>query len=90
MPKNNYFFFVSAAPRLQALRNRETVGDSRAAVGAAIRNYALELAQDKSTTFAQNIENFIQCTIDSRETNPQVNFKFKNTMLSCMLLIYSY
>lgn len=64
-------FFVTAPPRLQALRNRES--DPKAAVGAAIRNYALALAQDKSTTFAQNIENFIQCTCESRETNPQVS-----------------
>lgn len=65
---------LTAPPRLQALRNRETGGPS--AVGAAIRNFALELAQDKSTTFAQNIENFIACTCESRETNPQVSVIF--------------
>lgn len=59
-----------AAPRLQALRNREQAGPK--AVGAAIRAYALELAQDKTTTFAQNIDNFIACTCESKEDRPQV------------------
>lgn len=73
--------FLSAPPRLQALRNRESSGP--AAVGAAIRNYALALAQDKSTTFAQNIENFIDCTRESRETNPQVSTTIK--LIVCLL-----
>lgn len=56
---------------MQALRNREQAGPK--AVGAAIRAYALELAQDKTTTFAQNIDNFIACTCESKEDRPQVN-----------------
>lgn len=79
----------SAAPRLQALRNREQAGPK--AVGAAIRAYALELAQDKTTTFAQNIDNFIACTCESKEDKPQVKiihricmyyfFKLKQTIV---------
>lgn len=75
-------FLISAPPRLQALRNREV--DPKAAVGAAIRNYALALAQDKSTTFAQNIENFIQCTCESRETNPQIVMRNMRQFMSGM------
>ncbi|XP_060531788.1 protein sprint isoform X4 [Cylas formicarius] len=59
-----------SAPRVEALRNREPGGPKT--VGLAIRTYALELAQDKSTTFAQNVDNFIACTCESKETNPQV------------------
>lgn len=64
-----YLYCFVAAPRLQALRNRD---HGSKVVGMAIRQYALDLAQDKTTTFAQNIDNFIACTCDSKETNPQV------------------
>lgn len=30
------------------------------------------MAQDRSTTFAQNIDNFIACTRESKESNPQI------------------
>lgn len=73
---------VSAAPRLQALRNRERSGPK--AVGAAIRTYALELAQDKNTTFAQNIDNFIACTCESKETNPQIIMRNMRQFMSGM------
>lgn len=66
-------------PRLQALRNRDLGG-----TGASIRAYALHLAGDKSTTFAQNIDNFIQCTHDSRETNPQVVMRNMRQFMSGM------
>lgn len=65
------FCLFLAAPRLQALRSKEP-NENRAIVGAEIRNCAFELAQDKSTTFAQNIDNFIACTLESKESNPQV------------------
>lgn len=65
-----FVLMFTAAPRLQALRNREQAGPKT--VGAAIRAYALELAQDKTTTFAQNIDNFIACTCESKEDRPQV------------------
>ncbi|XP_063927550.1 protein sprint isoform X4 [Zophobas morio] len=71
-----------AAPRLQALRNREQTGPK--AVGAAIRTYALELAQDKNTTFAQNIDNFIACTCESKETNPQIIMRNMRQFMSGM------
>ncbi|XP_051169511.1 protein sprint isoform X2 [Leptopilina boulardi] len=54
-------------PRLQSLRNREAGG-----TGSSIRTYALQLALDKSTTFSQNIENFIQCTKEGKEASPHV------------------
>ncbi|XP_068907200.1 protein sprint isoform X5 [Tenebrio molitor] len=71
-----------SAPRLQALRNRERSGPK--AVGAAIRTYALELAQDKNTTFAQNIDNFIACTCESKETNPQIIMRNMRQFMSGM------
>lgn len=69
------------APRLHALRNRD--GD-KTTVGASIRSYALDLAQDKSTTFAQNIDNFIACTCDSKETNPQIVMRNMRQFMSGM------
>lgn len=51
------------------MRNREHCGSK---AGAGIHNYALELAKDKTTTFAQNIDNFISCTLESRESSPQI------------------
>jgi hypothetical protein len=71
-----------SAPRLQALRNRERSGPK--AVGASIRTYALELAQDKNTTFAQNIDNFIACTCESKETNPQIIMRNMRQFMSGM------
>lgn len=69
----------AAPPRLQALRNRDLGG-----TGASIRAYALHLAADKSTTFAQSIDNFIACTRDSRETNPQVVMRNMRQFMSGM------
>ncbi|XP_031341576.1 protein sprint isoform X3 [Photinus pyralis] len=70
-----------SAPRLQALRNRE---NGCRTVGTAIRQYALDLAQDKSTTFAQNIDNFIACTCESKEVNPQVVMRNMRQFMSGM------
>ncbi|XP_065347669.1 protein sprint isoform X3 [Cloeon dipterum] len=66
-------------PRLQALRSRD--GGS---TGAAIRAYALQLAADKSTTFAQNVENFIQCTRESKERSPNVAMRNMRQFMSGM------
>ncbi|XP_059480304.1 protein sprint [Neocloeon triangulifer] len=66
-------------PRLQALRARD--GGS---TGATIRAYALQLAADKSTTFAQNIENFIQCTRESKERSPHVAMRNMRQFMSGM------
>ncbi|XP_044581676.1 protein sprint isoform X2 [Cotesia glomerata] len=54
-------------PRLQALKNREGCG-----TGSSIRAYALLLAADKTTVFSQNIDNFIQCTMEGKEASPHV------------------
>ncbi|CAH1792387.1 unnamed protein product [Owenia fusiformis] len=55
-----------STPRLISLktRNREP--------GVRIRDYISKLAVDKKTTFGSTVENFIQCTRDSTETNPSV------------------
>lgn len=52
-------------PRLQSLRNRD-------GSGSKIRFYALQLAADKTTTFSQNIDNFIQCTKEGKEASPHI------------------
>ncbi|XP_045499646.1 protein sprint isoform X5 [Colias croceus] len=71
---------LAAAGRVRALRGGRT---SRGA-GAALRAYALHLAQDKSTTFAQNVDNFIACTLDSKETCPQVMMRNMRQFMSGM------
>ncbi|XP_054730491.1 protein sprint isoform X2 [Anastrepha obliqua] len=40
--------------------------------GDLVRACTLQLAEDPSSTFARNIENFISCTKESREAAPQV------------------
>lgn len=37
-----------------------------------ISSYVFELASSKDTTFAKSIDNFIECTKESTETNPTV------------------
>ncbi|KAE8751178.1 hypothetical protein FOCC_FOCC002006 [Frankliniella occidentalis] len=64
---------------MHALRSRDTAGP-----GASIRAYALHLAADKSTTFAQNVDNFIACTKESRETRPQVVMRNMRQFMSGM------
>ncbi|XP_076683210.1 src homology 2 domain-containing protein sprint isoform X6 [Andrena cerasifolii] len=66
-------------PRLQALRNRENGGS-----GTTIRSYALQLAADKTTTFSQNIENFIQCTKEGKEASPHVVMRNMRQFMSGM------
>ncbi|XP_011351800.1 protein sprint isoform X3 [Ooceraea biroi] len=67
-------------PRVQALsRNRD-----QNETGAAIRTYALQLAADKTTTFSQNIENFIQCTRESKEANAKVVMRNMRQFMSGM------
>ncbi|XP_048526431.1 protein sprint isoform X5 [Dendroctonus ponderosae] len=72
-----------SSARLDRLKNGDQNGQSKA-VGTTIRNYALELAQDKSTTFAQNVDNFIACTCESKETNPQVVMRNMRQFMSGM------
>ncbi|XP_068628116.1 protein sprint isoform X7 [Battus philenor] len=71
---------LAAAGRVKALRGGRT---SRGA-GAALRAYALHLAQDKSTTFAQNVDNFIACTLDSKEVCPQIMMRNMRQFMSGM------
>ncbi|KAJ2951791.1 hypothetical protein O0L34_g13956 [Tuta absoluta] len=42
------------------------------------------MAQDKSTIFAQNVDNFIACTLDSKETCPQVMMRNMRQFMSGM------
>ncbi|KAK9512437.1 hypothetical protein O3M35_000871 [Rhynocoris fuscipes] len=56
------------APRLAALQRTRECGGT----GASIRSYTLQLAADKTTVFAQTIDNFICCTRESKETRPQI------------------
>lgn len=46
--------------------------------------YALSLGQDATSTFARNIENFITCTKDSRETSPHVMMRNMRQFMSGM------
>ncbi|KAL3246030.1 hypothetical protein MRX96_058000 [Rhipicephalus microplus] len=41
-------------------------------VGADVKSYIFKLVQERNTTFAMTIENFIQCTRESSETSPAV------------------
>ncbi|XP_015436399.1 PREDICTED: protein sprint [Dufourea novaeangliae] len=66
-------------PRLQALRNRDNTG-----TGSTIRTYALQLAADKTTTFSQNIDNFIQCTKEGKEASPHVVMRNMRQFMSGM------
>ncbi|KAG1653318.1 Protein sprint [Nymphon striatum] len=53
-------------PRLVALRNNEKDSCDK------LQQYIICLSQDKSTTFGMAIENFIQCTQESTESNPHI------------------
>ncbi|XP_047736932.1 protein sprint isoform X1 [Hyalella azteca] len=55
------------SPQLLALRHRKD-----AESGNAIREYSLQLGSDKSSMFAQNIEQFIKCTLETSEKDPEV------------------
>lgn len=68
-------------PRVQVLsKNRDQLN----ATGASIRTYALQLAADKTTTFSQNIDNFIQCTRESKEAIPHVVMRNMRQFMSGM------
>lgn len=66
---------------MQALsKNRDQVNGT----GMTIRTYALQLAADKTTTFSQNIDNFIQCTRESKEAIPHVVMRNMRQFMSGM------
>ncbi|XP_066150243.1 protein sprint [Euwallacea fornicatus] len=73
-----------SSARIEELKNGDQNAGPSKAVGSAIRNYALELAQDKTTTFAQNIDNFIACTCEAKETNPQIVMRNMRQFMSGM------
>ncbi|XP_037918513.1 protein sprint isoform X4 [Hermetia illucens] len=50
----------------------------------SIRDYTLQLANDHSSTFSRNIENFIACTKESREPAPQVVMRNMRQFMSGM------
>lgn len=68
---NNIYvrLFLPAPPRLKALAQTRGMNSTP---GATVRAYAFKLAAEKETVFAKAIDNFIACTIESRETKPQV------------------
>lgn len=57
--------------------------DSTAA-GSSIADYAHALANDSSSTFARNIQNFITCTKEAREITPQVMMRNMRQFMSGM------
>lgn len=61
-------------------RNKTQQGGPGETVGA----YALQLASEKTSTFARNIENFISCTKESREIAPQVVMRNMRQFMSGM------
>ncbi|XP_050547742.1 protein sprint isoform X3 [Daktulosphaira vitifoliae] len=71
-----------AAPRIQALAKSRLMAQT--GTGSSTREYALQLAADKSTVFAQSIDNFICCTVESKETNPSVVMRNVRQFMSGM------
>lgn len=57
---------LMASRKLGGLYKRDST------VGADIKSYIFKLVQERNTTFAMTIENFIQCTRESSETSPAV------------------
>ncbi|KAM8718463.1 hypothetical protein ACLKA7_001640 [Drosophila subpalustris] len=63
---------------------RNKINVQSAGPGDSLRAYTLQLAQDPSSTFARNIENFISCTKESREAVPQVIMRNMRQFMSGM------
>lgn len=55
------------SPQLLALRHRQDAEN-----GVAIKDYAIGLGSDTSTTFSRAVSNFITCTLESPERDPTV------------------
>lgn len=70
-----YIFLILGHPR-----NKASAGGPGDTIGA----YALALAQDSTSTFSRNIENFISCTKDSRESSPQIVMRNMRQFMSGM------
>ncbi|XP_025413709.1 protein sprint isoform X4 [Sipha flava] len=71
-----------AAPRIQALARSRLMAQT--GTGSSTREYALQLAADKSTVFARSIDNFVCCTVESKETNPSVVMRNVRQFMSGM------
>lgn len=78
---SSIIFFVAAPPRLLALAKTRAASSTP---GATVRAYAFKLAADKETVFAKAIDNFISCTIESKETKPQVVMRNMRQFMSGM------
>lgn len=52
--------------------------------GESVRAYTVSLAEDKSSTFSQNIDHFITCTRESHENTPQVVMRNMRQFMSGM------
>ncbi|XP_032593965.1 protein sprint isoform X2 [Drosophila grimshawi] len=63
---------------------RNKINTQSSGPGDSLRAYTLQLAQDPSSTFARNIENFISCTKESREAAPQVVMRNMRQFMSGM------
>lgn len=72
------------ASLLLAGHPRNKMNIQSAGPGDSLRAYTLQLAQDPSSTFARNIENFISCTKESREAAPQVVMRNMRQFMSGM------
>nr|XP_016942244.1 protein sprint isoform X4 [Drosophila suzukii] len=82
---------VATILRNPSMRDREVLCHPRnkmsiqsSGPGDSLRAYTLQLAQDPSSTFARNIENFICCTKESREAAPQVVMRNMRQFMSGM------
>ncbi|XP_050442799.1 protein sprint isoform X2 [Adelges cooleyi] len=71
-----------AAPRIQALARSRLMAQT--GTGSSTREYALQLAADKTTVFAQSIDNFVCCTVESKETTPTVVMRNVRQFMSGM------
>ncbi|XP_023031144.1 protein sprint isoform X2 [Drosophila willistoni] len=82
---------VATIVRNPSMRDREVLCHPRNKMniqscgpGDSLRAYTLQLAQDPSSTFARQIENFICCTKESREAAPQVIMRNMRQFMSGM------
>ncbi|XP_031634715.1 protein sprint isoform X2 [Contarinia nasturtii] len=80
---------IATILRSRSCRDREVLSHPRNKIttngpGDSIAAYALTLAKDPTSTFARNIENFIECTKESRESSPQIIMRNMRQFMSGM------
>lgn len=71
-------------PRSNAASAGSGAGNDPTAAGLSIGDYAYALANDTSSTFSRNIQNFITCTKESRELAPQIVMRNMRQFMSGM------